>query len=297
MLQPAETSYFSVPAAGLDPRLFRNGRLDSSVRSAILQLLLNHLNALYTGAEGWTTAYLAGSGVSYQWAAHREPGDLDCLLAINYTSFRQSNSRFRGLSDKDISDMLNDGFRELLHPKTELFLGSFELTFFAIVSPSILEIKPYAAYSLTTDEWVVPPVPTAQTTVAEWEPAVERDRQNTIGIVTRFIAARNKYEQASNDALKANASAEMRVSAAQADALYREVHENRSQAFSATGAGYSDFNNYRWQSGKRTGAIQALRSLKAEMEQRDSEALKKTYGVSEFPDTNTLIRRAATYNQ
>jgi hypothetical protein len=294
MLQPTETSYFSPPAAGLDPRLFRNGKLDSSVRSAILQLLLNHLNALYTGADGWYTAWLAGSGVSHQWAANREPGDLDCLVGINFPSFRQSNSDYRGLSDKEIAEMLNEGFRELLQPRTALFLGSFELTFFTIVAPSILEIKPYAAYSLTTDDWVVKPEPMMQQQVPEWDSSVEQDRFSASGFITRFISAKNKFNEASNDAVKANARSEMRVASSQALALYNDIHNNRSAAFSPTGKGYSDFNNYRWQSNKKTGVIQALRSVKAEMDAHDAELAKSTYGV-DLPDTNTLIRRAATY--
>jgi hypothetical protein len=239
MLQPAETSYFSVPAAGLDPRLFRNGKLESSVRSAILQLLLNHLNALYTGADGWYTAWLAGSGVSYQWAANRQPGDLDCLVGINFPSFRQSNSQFRGLSDKEIAEMLNEGFHELLQPKTALFLGSFELTFYTIIAPSILDIKPYAAYSLTKDDWVVPPVAMVQDEVPEWESSIEQDRNATIGFITRFISAKTKFNEANNDAIKANARSEMRVASSQALALYNDIHSNRSAAFSPTGKAVS----------------------------------------------------------
>ena len=294
MLQPAETSYFSQPAAGLDPRLFRNGKLDSSVRSAILQLLLNHLNTSYTAADGWLTAWLAGSGVSYQWAANREPGDLDCLVGINYPRFRQSNNNYRGLSDKEIAEMLNEGFRNDLQPITQLFLGTFELTFFAIVSPTILEIKPYAAYSLTNDDWTVAPTPMSQQEVPEWDKTVERDRGDVVQILTRFISSKNKFEQASNEAVKANARSEMRVAASQALALYQDIHENRSSAFSSEGQGYSDFHNYRWQSNKRNGAVQALRGIKKEMDAHTDAATKSTYGV-DLPDTHTLIRRAATY--
>jgi hypothetical protein len=278
----------------LDPRLFRNGKLDSSVRSAILQLLLNHLNSLYTGAEGWMTAWLAGSGVSHQWAANREPGDLDCLLGIDYPRFRQSNSNYRWLSDKEISEMLNEGFHDDLQKNTELFMGTFELTFFAIIAPSILNIKPYAAYSLTNDEWVVPPTQEAQGLVEAWEPSVDKDKNDAIGILTRFISAKNKFNEATNDAVKANARSEMRVAASQALAMYEDIHSNRSMAFSPEGSGYSDFNNYRWQSGKKTGVIQALRGVKTEMDAHDEEATKNLYGV-DLPDTNTLIRRAATY--
>ena len=70
-VEQGETSYFSKPNEGLDPRLFRDGNLLPAVRDAILTLLANHLGLRYTESSAWATAYLAGSGVSYQWSAHR----------------------------------------------------------------------------------------------------------------------------------------------------------------------------------------------------------------------------------
>ncbi len=296
MLQETETSYFSEPSSTLDPRLFRNGKLDSSIRSAILQLLLNHLNANYTGADGWMTAWLTGSGVSYQWAANREPGDLDCQVAIDFTRFRASNNKFRGFSDKEIADEINEGFRQDLHPISELFLDTFELTFFAILNANIIESKPYAAYALLDDEWVVAPSLQGQQAIPEFDAFSNKDREAAINIMTKFIAARNKYDQATNDAVKANARSEMRIASSQAITLYEDIHGNRANAFGPNGKGYSDFANYRWQSGKKLGVVNALRAIKKEMEARDAEAQRSTYGV-DLPDAATLIRRAATYNQ
>jgi len=85
----------------------------------------------------------------------------------------------------------------------------------------------------------------------------------------------------------------MRVAMSQAAMLYEGVHEGRSNAFSPSGSGYSDFYNYRWQAGKQSGVIQGLRSLKDEMDAQDEALNKKTYGV-DLTDANTLIRRAAT---
>jgi hypothetical protein len=211
---------------------------------------------------------------------------------VNFPRFRESNSQYRGLSDKEIAETLNEGFRESLQSKTELFMGIFELTFYVNVSSNIIDIKPYAAYSLTNDDWVVTPSPFGQEVVPEWEKAVERDRMDAIDILTRYTTAKNRYEQATNDALKANARSEMRVAQAQGVTLYEGIHSERANAFSSSGEGYGDFYNYRWQSGKRTGVVQSLRSLKKEMEEQDQEMLSKTYGV-ELTDANTLIRRAA----
>lgn len=296
MLEPAETSYFSKPSVGLDPRLFKNGNFKGSVRSAILQLLFNHLNARYTGAEAWSHVWLAGSGVSYQWAAHRNPGDLDCLIGINYPSFRSSNTRFTGLSDQEIASMLNEEFREYLHPITNRFLGSFELTFYVNVRSNIVDIKPYAAYSLTNDDWTVSPTFETIEISPDWSAKAESDRQFAISVLSKYIAAKNKYEQATNEAVKANARSEMRMAMSQGVSFYESIHSERSNAFGPAGEGYSDFANYRWQAGKQSGAIQGLRSLKEEMDAQDEALNKSRYGV-DLPDASTLIRRAATRHQ
>jgi hypothetical protein len=293
MLEPSETSYFSEPSAILDPRLFKGDKLDSSVRSAVLQLLFNHLNRFYTGGESWSYVWLAGSGVSYQWAAHRDPGDLDCLVGIDYVRFRQSNNRFTGLSDKEIADTLNEGFRAELHPITSKFLGAFELTFYAVTTSKITDIKPYAAYSLTDDSWTVEPELKSLVIPSSWKQATEGDRIMAINILTSYQNAKDRYETATNDAIKATARSEMRVAMSRASALYEGVHSGRSNAFSPEGEGYSDFYNYRWQANKQSGVIQSLRAIKEEMDAQDEALNKKTYGV-ELPSAETLIRRAAT---
>jgi hypothetical protein len=297
MLEPAETSYFSKPSAGLDPRLFRDGKLTPQVRNAILQLLNNYLDSHYSGGSTWSRAWLAGSGVSYQWAAHRDPGDLDCLVGVDFVKFRQSNVRFTGLSDKEIADMLNEGFRAELQPDTSLFMGSFELTFYVNIHSNIIDIKPYAAYSLTDDDWTVPPVASDAPTNPQWEERVNKDRSLAIDLMTRYTAAKNLYNSASNDAVKTNARSQMRIAMSQGNALYESIHSERSNAFSPTGEGYSDFYNYRWQAGKRSGVIQFLRALKTDLESLDAEYNKRAYGSAEFPDTSTLIRRAASQHR
>jgi len=80
------------------------------------------------------------------------------------------------------------------------------------------------------------------------------------------------------------------LAAEQAVAFYDDIHQNRHIAFSKVGSGYADFNNYRWQAGKRSGVIQALRSIKEHKDALDVENQKKTYGI-ELPDAATLVRR------
>jgi hypothetical protein len=108
--EPSETSYFSSPQAGLDPRLFRDNQLIGTIRNGILRVLFEHLEANYHNPQAYIHAWLAGSGVSYQWAANRSPADLDCLIGVDYIKFKQSNPKYAGFSDKEISDMFNENF-------------------------------------------------------------------------------------------------------------------------------------------------------------------------------------------
>jgi hypothetical protein len=283
---PNPTSYFSTPAPTLDPTLFEGRGLRSWVRQGITSLLYGFLNQKYRHAEMWAHPWLAGSGVSYQWSAARQPGDLDCLVGVNYEQFRKANPEFRGLSDKEISNQLNDDYRNDLQPQTENWNG-YELTFFTNPGATdIRAIKPYAAYDLQYDEWTVYPDPSAQPPHNKaWDNVALADYNRAQQISTRLTAALNDAQVSHNDANRRNAEARMMNAVSQGSALYDEIHLGRSQAFSPSGEGYADFYNYRWQAGKRSGAIDLLRKIKG-------------YGGSvapEMPDASTLIRRAATY--
>lgn len=287
------TSYFSAPAPTLDPTLFEGRALRSWVRSGINAILKDFLSLRYHHPEIWAHPWLAGSAVSYQWQAARTPGDLDCLVGVDYQQFRKSNPEFRGLTDREISAQLNEEFHDELHGQTQDWNG-FELTFY--VNPGatdIRTIKPYAAYDLKYDEWTVHPDPQQQPPRnPEWEQAVKRDSEVASQVTTRFNAALQDIQVSHNDALRRNAENKLTIAAQQGNALYNEIHENRSMAFSPEGAGYGDFHNYRWQAGKAHGTIQQLRSVREYMKAALQE--RNPYGV-DFPDTSTLIRRAATY--
>jgi hypothetical protein len=76
--------------------------------------------------------------------------------------------------------------------------------------------------------------------------------------------------------------------------LFDDIHAARRLAFSSTGQGYSDFYNYRWQAGKKYGTVPALRQMHEYWQASKKKEADETYGI-ELPDTDTLIRRAATY--
>ena len=261
-LEPSETSYFSSPAAGLDPRLFRDNRLIGSVRNGILSALFDHLRRHYYNPEAYIHAWLAGSGVSYQWAANRTPGDLDCLVGIDYIAFRRSNTKFAGLSDQEIASMFNEDFRNELYPLTENYLDSFELTFYVNVASDIRTIKPYAAYSLTDDDWTVEPSEPSLNPKKDWERKIARDESMAVEILER----------------------------------YSQALANIGTAFSPSGQGYADYANFRWQAGKKTGVVQALKQLKEISTKTRQEFESNTYGM-ELPTANVLVRRAALYKR
>jgi hypothetical protein len=290
-LEPAETSYFSTPGAGLDPRLIRNGKLIPSVRAMILRILLEHLRTHYYSPESFINVWLAGSAVSYQWTAARNPADLDCLIGINYLMFRQSNPQYKALSDKQIADMFNADFREDLHEQTNNFLGAYELTFYVNVKSDIRSIKPYAAYSVTNDDWTVMPETKAPPRNRAWEQKVARDTSMTTDILSRYSTALNSISQSTTDTARRNAESALKLAVDQGAALFDEIHFGRRYAFSQSGQGYLDIENYRWQAGKAAGTVQALRQLK-EISVKGRKAFEtSTYGM-ELPDTDVLIRRA-----
>ena len=242
----------------------------------------------------WTRVWIAGSGVSYQWSAAREPGDLDVLIGINYIQFRKAHPEYQGLTDVEVSKMLNEDFRNHLQPETSNWNG-YEVTFY--VNPGATDIRsinPYAAYDLTHDEWTVHPAQQTAPQNPVWEVSAQRDLSMASDIVMRYSQAVTEIQSAKNDAARRNAEAKMEATLIQASALFKDIHEARRFAFREGGEGYSDFYNYRWQAGKKYGTVPALKKMSEYWSAYKAQQAEATYGI-ELPDTQTLIRRAATY--
>jgi hypothetical protein len=289
-VEPSETSFFSPTSSGLDPRLFRSGSLIPTVRASILRILFEHLKSHYYNPEAYVHVWLAGSAVSYQWTAARTPADLDCLIGLNYLMFRQTNPEYKALSDKQIASMFNEDFRAL-NKITDTFMDTYELTFYVNVQSDIRSIKPYAAYSLTNDDWTVQPELRKPPVNKMWDQKVATDTSLATEILSRYSKSLSDIHAATTDTARRNAEAALKLSVDQATALFEDLHTGRKYAFSASGQGYSDVHNYRWQAGKSAGTIQALRKLKDIGTASKKEFETKTYGM-ELPDANTLVRRA-----
>jgi hypothetical protein len=205
--------------------------------------------------------------------------------------FRQTNPEYKALSDQQIADMFNEDFRNELHPITENFLEAYELTFYVNVKSDIRSIKPYAAYSLTTDDWTVAPEIKKAPINKAWDQTVTRDTSFTMEILERYTKALNDIKSATTDSSRRNAEAALKLAVEQGSALFDMIHQGRKTAFSPSGQGYSDVANYRWQSGKSAGTIQALKQLKELNTKSKKEFEASTYGM-ELPDASTLVRRA-----
>lgn len=291
VVEPSETSYFSKPGTGLDPRLFRSGKVIPAVRSSVLRILFDHLRIYFRSPESYCHVWLAGSAVSYQWTAARKPADLDCLIGVNYLAFRQANPEYKAYSDKDIADLFNEHFRAHLHPITTNFLDSYELTFYVNVRSDIRTIKPYAAYSLTQDDWTVQPEVKAPPHMKVWDSKVAKDKSLAEDILARYSAALTAIGSATTDTARRNAESALKLAVEQGSALFEDIHQGRKYAFSPSGQGYADINNYRWQAGKSSGIVQALKKLKDVSSKSRRQFESETYGM-ELPDASTLIRRA-----
>jgi len=293
-LRESSTSYFSDPEEELDPHLFVNFSLKGWVRNGILQKLFGFLNETYRHPDLWTTVWLAGSAVSFQWSADREPGDLDVLIGVDYIQFRTAHPEYLGLSDVEISKMLNEEFREYLQPEMTNWNG-FEVTFY--VNPGATDIRtinPYAAYNLTHNEWTVFPKKEGAQQNSVWDSMVQKDTSMASEIVMRYSKALTDLQGANNPASRRNAEFNLQTALMQGSALFSDIHSSRRYAFKKDGKGYDDFYNYRWQAGKKYGTVPALKQMSEYWSAYKAKQADETYGI-DLPDTQTLIRRAATY--
>jgi len=292
--EESSTSYFSQPADELDPQLFTNTTIRGSIRNGLLQLLFGFLNETYRHPDLWTRVWIAGSAVSYQWEADREPSDLDVLIGIDYIQFRKAHPEYVGLGDTEISKMLNEDFRNHLQPETTNWNG-FEVTFY--VNPGATDIRtinPYAAYDLTHNEWTVFPKKQGAPLSRVGENLAKIDSTKAQEIVSRYSQALTDLQNAQNDPARRNAEFRLQTSLMQGSMLFEDIHHSRRYAFNQNGYGYADFYNYRWQAGKRSGTVPALRQISEYWSAYKAKQADETYGI-ELPDTQTLIRRAATY--
>lgn len=287
-IEPGVSGYFTPPGVDLDPALFAGDRLRPAVRKLILNQVDGYLATIYRDVEQWLRVWIAGSGASYQWAADREPRDLDVLCAIDHVRFRQHNPDYAGLSNDTIDAQMTQRLKTGLWPRTAhtLINGShYEATYF--VNPGhedIREINPYAAYDVRRDKWSVRPIEIPSdfdplTAHPEWWAHVTTEQGSATAVVQRYNAIKDRLAHLQPGSPQwINAENDLVHVVAQGAALFDSIHGDRQRAFSMGGQGYFDFYNFRWQAYKRSGLTPALHEMKSQQVTAQQAAEGMQYG-------------------
>ncbi len=313
---PGASGYFSERSPQLDPHLFSGGAESAGVRPEICKWMLDTLygywETQFKNPRQWSTVWIAGSGISYQWDANRGNGDLDILIGVDWPLFFRHNDRYLGFGESDMADIMNTGMKQDLWPKTaETEFSStapggltqgYEVTYYVNPgSTDIRDIKPYAAYDLTHNRWVVHPPDSEQTShksvPKEWWDHVEDERRMADSLVSRYngLATQAKVQPAESPGWH-NTMRMIEVTTAQAQSMFDDIHLGRKNAFGSGGEGYGDFHNFRWQAHKQFGSIQALNQLGKAQQTAREETQAQLYGAQVEPAAVSL-RRAALWNR
>jgi hypothetical protein len=313
---PGQSGYFTTPQKSLDPHLFPGGKESAGVRPEIRKWILDTLYGYwekkYSRPRSWSTVWIAGSGISYQWAGARGNGDLDILIGVDFPAFFRYNERFLGLSESDLADQFNTEFKTDLWPQTAHTKFSstiqgdlkqeYEVTFYVNPhSTDIRDIRPYAAFDLSSNSWTVHPVHVPDDPEhgydTQWWDAVEDERKVADTLVARYngLAAQAKASPYGSPGWH-NTMRQIEMTTAQAQTLFDSIHLGRKNAFGPQGTGYGDFYNFRWQAHKRFGTVQALHALGLAQQKAREDSYADLYGEQIEPAA-VALRRAALWNR
>lgn len=308
---PGESGYFSSPSSTLDPRLFGSTeKVRPEVRHWILRTLYDYWEPKYHNPKEWSTVWLAGSGISYQWSAARGNGDLDVLIGIDFPLFFRFNDQYLGFSENTVADMINQDLHANLWPSTATTeIGSqgapheggtsdvFEVTFYCNPgSTDIRDINPYAAYNVSADEWTVKPpqlgADPSQAFPHEYWKAAKTEKDYIHSIVDRYNSVVGQFQgQQINSPGWHNTARQVDLLTSQAKALFDDIHLGRRNAFGPGGSGYGDYSNFRWQFHKKSGTVQALDAIAHQRSQAREQYETETYG-SPLASTEEVLRGA-----
>jgi hypothetical protein len=287
----------------LDPAMFEGEHLKPEVCETIVRSIENWLYRRDVHGSGdWLHLWITGSSISYQWNADRGSGDLDVMVGVNFTRFVEDNPAFDGWSVQDLSSWLNERmFNELWPSMAGIKFGGkpFEITYYfnTVVSDDIKVIKPYAAYDLLDDKWVVKPpsLPDNPGLMYDqtWYDAADSDTDAAKDIVSKYTSALNDMEASAPGTPDwHNAGAKLHTSLAHAAEMYHGIHTGRKEAFSEQGTGYSDWHNFRYQRAKSSGALDALKAVADVGSAAHADEEIALYGAPLEP-ADVVLRRAA----
>lgn len=219
---------FGPTRGSLDPRLFEGTRLRPEVRQALLERLGASLEPVM--GSSWmddVQVYLSGSEAS-EWYGN---DDLDILVGVDYDRAAEIPA-FQGLADDDITAMVNQLFWSSYNDEDwhAPFGGVWHATAFAnpsIGRYSIEKIKPYAAYDIKRDEWMVKPPHLPNWSIQDFPEGPELLKEAEA--YAELIEAIDKMPEP--------------YRTRQGKALWEHLHAERSRAFSDEGEGWLDSGN------------------------------------------------------
>jgi hypothetical protein len=301
-LEHGESGYLAAPASSLDPHLFTdNKKLMPRVRYLITEPLKKYLKVVkLKGVDKWLRVWLAGSGITYQWAAGRGNGDLDVLIGIDRVGFNQDNPDYAEMGEDDIANALNTALRDNLWPRTsamDINGKTFEVTYYynSGTGTDITRIHPYAAYDVLNYKWVVEPpdLPEhpAQLFPQTWFNRANADTDRAEDYVRRYRRAYEVLTGHKDEAARHNAGALLNMVTSQAQALLTDIHHGRTEAFQGGGKGYTDWANFRWQRAKHSGTVKALSEISGVRERAAEDQQQELYG-GKLAGAEELVRRA-----
>ena len=127
------SGYFSRPEQTLDPNLFHGQYIRPEVREYIFRELSDWAGRSHITLANSFHLWIAGSGITYQWAASRGNGDLDVMIGVNLLRFEEDNPAWKGWSENDLAAYINEGMKAGLWPDTsQAHFGDqvYEVTYF-----------------------------------------------------------------------------------------------------------------------------------------------------------------------
>lgn len=247
--------YFSQPKDQLDERIFVGDHLRDDVRLFSLEELYTFWQSRYASAKDWSRCWIAGSAVCYQYS--EENADLDVLIGVDMETFHQANPQYADKTEAEMIEQWNHEFNAELEPTTKDFEG-FHVTFF--VNPASWDIRvinPYAAYSLTYDDWTVPPIEVP----VPWDPFEYFGPEATAHVYDVLDGIKDlvrRYNMAKDRGDRAD-----RVHVVQeASDIFEKLYSDRQRAYTPGGEGYFDPLNFQWQVLEAEGALPAIWEIK-----------------------------------
>lgn len=237
------------PTFGLDTRLWDE---DQNLRDSVRMDVITRFDAFchnhgYEGWHRWAKIVFFGSEAS-EWTSRSRVGngDFDLSIGIHYPALRAMVPGFDGLADEIIAaGMTQEMHAELNDPQHEFpgVPGTFDMTWYANLQGwDIARIRPYAAYDVVADEWIVRPphLPDwSMQSFPEGEGLVEE--VHGIVLMAEGILRMPEPYRTQNGA-----------------ALWEFVHSNRSDAFGESGEGWWDARNVVEKALDQKGLMQKL---------------------------------------